>query len=117
MNDLWVRLAVVAGALAVAGLIALITRRRTTAGVRTVRARDLAAGVYFFSSVTCGTCDQARTKLDSTLGADGYEEFAWERHPETFTELGVDQVPAVMVVDHGGRGRIYFGQPDRALGP
>lgn len=117
MNELWVRVALVAGALALAGVIALMVRRRATARVRTVKTRGLEAGVYFFSAATCATCEQARTKLDSSLGPDGYKEFAWEHHPQIFTEYDIDQVPAVMIVDDGGRGRIHFGQPDLALGP
>ncbi|HEX6299124.1 MAG TPA: hypothetical protein VF148_01505 [Acidimicrobiia bacterium] len=117
MNELWVRVALVTGALAIAGVIALVRHRHVRAGVHTVNARSLDAGVYFFSSATCATCVQARAKLDSALGGKGYREFAWESEPDAFTQYGVDQVPAVMVVDDGGRGRVYPGQPDRALGP
>ena len=109
MNEFWVRVAVVAGALAVAGVIISITRRRATVGVRTVSAGQLDAGVYFFSAETCATCEQARAKLDSTLGVGGFEEFTWEREPEAFAAYGVEEVPAVMVVDESGRGRVYLG--------
>lgn len=117
MNELWVRVALVAGALAIAGVIALIRHRHARTGVHTVDAKSLDAGVYFFSSATCATCVQARAKLDSALGGTGYREFAWENEPDAFTRYGVEQVPALMVVDEGGRGRVYLGQPDRALGP
>jgi hypothetical protein len=117
MNELWLRVALVAGALAIAAVIALITRRRASKEVRTVRAESLGAGVYFFSAATCDTCERARVSLDSKLGAGGYTELAWERHPDVFAEHGVDQVPAVMVVDDSGRGRVYLGQPDLAVGP
>jgi len=115
MNDLWVRVALVAGALAVAAVISLIARRRASGKVRIIRASGLESGVYFFSASTCASCEQARAKLDSSVGIKGYTEFAWERDPETFSEYGVEQVPAVMVVDDAGRGRLFPGQPDRAL--
>lgn len=117
MNELWARVALVVGALALAAVISLIVRRRASAGIRSVKTRGMDSGFYFFSAETCATCEQARAKLDSSLGSDGYEEIAWEQHPEVFTEYGIDRVPAVMVVDDGGRGRLYFGQPDKALGP
>jgi hypothetical protein len=115
MNELWLRVALVAGALAITGVIIILMRRRAAVGVRNVSAGGLDSGVYFFSAATCATCEQARAKLDSTLGVDGYEEFTWEREPEAFAEYGVEQVPAVMVVDEGGRGRVYRGQPDHAM--
>lgn len=117
MSEIWIRTGLVIGALAAAGIIALIQRRRAAAPVRSVKTKGLAPGVYFFSSATCSTCDQAREKLESSLGADGYTEFAWDLHPDMFTELGIDQVPAVVIVDDAGRGRLHLGQPDRALDP
>jgi hypothetical protein len=115
MSELWVRVALVAGVLAIAGATALIGRRRARQVVRIVRAPDLDPGFYFFSSTSCTTCDQARAKLDTTLGPGEYKEFVWEEHPEAFTEYSVDQVPALMVVDDSGRGRLHLGQPDPAL--
>jgi hypothetical protein len=115
MSELWVRLALVAGVVAIGGAIALIGRRRARQAVSIVRAPDLDPGFYFFSSTSCTTCEQARAKLDTVLGPGGYKEFAWEEHPEAFTEYSVDQVPALMVVDHSRRGRLHLGQPDRAL--
>lgn len=114
MNDVWLRAALVAGALVIAGLIALISRRRANARVHTVLGTNLDPGIYFFSSATCATCEQARAILDSQLGPKGYEELAWENHPEVFTEHRVEKVPAVMIVDDAGRGRIRFGVPDGA---
>jgi hypothetical protein len=115
MNDLWVRVALVAGALAVGSVISLIARRRASGTVRIIRASGLDSGVYFFSASTCASCEQARVKLDSSIGVEGYTEFAWERDPETFSVYGVELVPSVMVVDDAGRGRLYPGQPDRVL--
>jgi hypothetical protein len=116
MNELWARVFLVAGILAITAAIAFIQRRRT-ASARTVSARGLAAGVYFFTSATCSTCDRARDSLDDRLGRDGYTEYSWERDPEAFAEHRIDQVPAVLIVGDGGRGSLHLGQPDKALGP
>jgi hypothetical protein len=50
-----------------------------------------------------------------SLGEDRFHEFAWEEGSETFDRLGIDAVPAVLVVEPGGSGTIFPGQPDRAL--
>jgi hypothetical protein len=117
MSEVWARVVLVAGILAVATAIALIQRRRRASPVRTVPARGLATGVYFFSSAACSTCDLARNKLDRRLGEDGYTEFSWEQHPESFSEHRVDQVPAVLVVGDAGSARLHLGQPEGALDP
>jgi hypothetical protein len=39
----------------------------------------------------------------------------WEREPEQFEALGIEAVPAVLVVDESGNGRLYPGQPPRTL--
>lgn len=110
-------MAVLAGALAVAVSIALLLRRRQSRGaVRSVDARGLHPGVYFFSSDTCDTCDRARETLDVSVGRDGYTEFVWEHDPDVFGDLGVDAVPAVAIVDREETGRLYPGQPDEVLG-
>jgi len=80
-----------------------------------VKVADAAPGVYFFSSSTCHTCEQARDKLDARLGQDGYTEYAWEDEPGPFGDFDVDAVPAVVILEEGGRGRLYPGQPDKAL--
>jgi hypothetical protein len=49
------------------------------------------------------------------LGRDGYAEIAWEAEPGPFENLPIDTVPAVMIVDDRGRGRLYTGQPDKVL--
>ncbi len=115
MDELWARVGLVAGALAVAGVVVLIQRSRATRAVRKVVETGLEPGVYLFTSATCSSCTQARERLEAKLGQDRFRELAWEETSQTFEELGVDAVPAVMVVDDRGRGRIYPGQPDRAL--
>jgi hypothetical protein len=83
--------------------------------LRTVGETSLDPGVYLFTSATCSTCAQARQTLQTELGGDRFHEFAWEEGSETFDQLGIDAVPAVLVVEPGGRGTIFPGQPDRAL--
>lgn len=115
MDEIWVRLGLVVGVLAVAGCVILIQRARARRPIRTVEVAGKAPGVYFFSSSTCATCEQARDKLDARLGTNGYTEYAWEDDPGPFGDFDVDAVPAVVILEEGGRGRLYPGQPDRAL--
>ncbi len=115
MDEVWARVGLVIGALAVAACVILIQRWRTRRPVRTVEVADAAPGVYFFSSSTCATCEQAREKLDARLGEDAYTEYAWENDPGPFADFDVDAVPSVVVLEEGGRGRLYPGQPDKAL--
>lgn len=115
MDDLWARIGLIAAVIAVAIVITWAQRRRALNPIRTVDPGDLAPGVYFFSSDTCGTCREAREKLAAALGSDAFTELAWERDPGPFTDLGVDAVPAVMIVEEGGKGRLHVGQPDEML--
>lgn len=115
MNDVWLRLGLIVVVLAAAGAIVLLQRRRTQRAVRSVDTGALEPGVYFFSAESCPTCARAREKLDDALGVSGYREVVWERNQKPFEELGIDAVPSVLVVDRVGRGRVYAGQPDRAL--
>ena len=112
---MWARIGLVGAALAVAGAIALIQRRRALSPVRAVETPGLAPGVYFFSSASCPTCRRARETLDASIGDSGYDELVWEEQPLAFRDIGVDAVPAVLIVGEGGRGRLYPGQPERAL--
>jgi hypothetical protein len=115
MDEVWARAALVAGALAVAGVVVLVQRLRARPSVRTVGETSLAPGTYLFTSATCAGCAQARQTLRTELGEDRFHEFAWEEGSAPFDELGIDAVPAVLVVDPGGRGTVFPGQPDRAL--
>lgn len=113
MDDVWLRVAVVAAAFLIAVGIAM-ARRGNRRPVRSIRSLDLAAGVYLFTSEGCSTCEAARSKMDGSL-SDEYTELVWEREPERFHALGVDAVPSVLIVDGKGHGQLYPGQPDRAL--
>lgn len=115
MDDVWARIGLIAVVVVVALGVALFQRRRSLNPVRAVDAGDLDPGVYFFSSTGCATCDRARAKLDEALGDSGYTEISWEQDPDPFEEIGVEAVPAVMLVDERGRGRLYTGQPDEAI--
>lgn len=114
MDDIWLRVTVIASVLAVAGLVVFVQRRRAQAPVRAIGSIGLETGVYFFSSATCSTCEAAREKLDAAMGESGYTEFVWEHEPDPFTDLKVDAVPAVLIV-RDGQGHLYPGQPDVAL--
>lgn len=115
MDEIWARVGLVAAALAVAGSIAVWQRGWGRARMRDVSVVTLEPGTYYFSSASCPTCAVAREKLDQTLGDRGYVEFSWEEDPGVFAEVGVDAVPAVLIVNRAGRGRLYPGQPERAL--
>jgi hypothetical protein len=115
MDEVWVRVAVLVGVLAVAAGTAAGLRWRRRRPVRPIEVAGLRAGVYFFSSASCATCATARATLDARLGESGYTEFAWEDDASVFTSLEVDAVPAVVVLDEAGRGKLYAGQPDRVL--
>jgi hypothetical protein len=112
MDEVWLRVVLVSAVFLIAGGIALARRRHRP--VRTIRSLDLAPGVYLFTSDGCDTCATARAKLADSLG-EGFEEFVWEREPEHFGALAVEEVPSVLVVDETGHGRLYPGQPQRAL--
>ena len=115
MDEVWARVGLVIGALAVAACVTLIQRWRTRRPIRTVEVTGTAPGVYFFSSSTCPTCEQAREKLDARLGEEGYTEHAWENDPGPFSDFDIEAVPTVVILEEGGRGRLYPGQPDKAL--
>jgi hypothetical protein len=115
MDEIWARIGLLLGALAVAGLTVLVRRSRVRAPEREIRAPELAPGLYLFSSATCSTCEQARRTLVAGVGESGFEEYAWEQRPELFTQLDVTAVPAVLVMREGGRGKLYPGRVEKAL--
>lgn len=114
MSDILERAAVVAAVLAVAGAVVLWQRARNRRA-RDVLPGDLGPGVYLFTSSSCPTCETARRRVVAAVGDGGFEELAWESHPDVFADLGVDVVPALVVVKGSGRARLHPGAPDRAL--
>jgi hypothetical protein len=114
MSDVWGRAAVVATGLMVAGAIGLWLRARSRRPRDVSRGR-LSAGVYLFTSSTCPTCESARRRVVEVFGDGGFEELAWESHPDVFADTGVDVVPALVIVKGSGPGRLYPGASERAL--
>lgn len=115
MDEIWARGAVVAGALAVAGVVVAIQRWRDRRPMRNVGDTGLSPGVYLFTSAECESCLRARESLDSELGPAGYREIVWNHEADLFDSIGVDAVPTVLVVSQDGQGRLYPGQPDAVL--
>ncbi len=115
MDDLWVRVGLVALMLVVAISAAVWLRRGKQNPIRDISSADLIPGVYLFTSESCPTCALARAQLSQALEDATYMEVRWEDQPEKFVELGVDAVPAILIVKVPGIGRLYPGQPERAL--
>ncbi len=120
MSEVWARLLVVVAVLGIAAsvgfLISLRGRRRPVPALTT----GLEAGVYLFTSAGCADCRPAKQALVDVLGRDGFAEVRWEESPDLFTEVGIDVVPATLVVEEGGAGTVFRGHPTealRALGP
>lgn len=113
MDEVWLRVVLVAGAFLAAGGIAM-ARRHSRRPVRSIRSLHLDPGVYLFTSEGCATCDEARAKLRDSSRSD-FVEVVWEQEPDRFEALTVDAVPSVLVVDEGGHGRLYPGRPGRVL--
>lgn len=115
MDDLWLRVALLALALAIAGVFVWWQRSQGAKGIHEADPGDLDPGVYFFSSSACPGCVGARDKLAARLGGSGFTEFSWEESPGVFADLDIDAVPAVLIVQSAGRATVYPGQPERAL--
>lgn len=115
MDEVWVRVVLVAAVLGLALVVVLWQRRRAGRAVRVVPAGDLSEGVYLFSSTSCRSCESARQTLTSRLGENGFTEFVWQEGSVRFDDLEIGAVPAVLVVAANGSGRLYPGQPDLAL--
>ncbi len=98
MSDLTVRLLLVVAVVAVAGIVVAFLRTSTTPPERHFDQRVLGPGVYLLASDTCATCAATRDALSDALGADGFTELAWESDPEVFSTLGIQEVPATLVV-------------------
>ncbi len=114
MDELWVRVIVVAVAVA-AGVTFGLWQRRRRGEIREIGTTGLTPGVYLFSSHACPTCSAARSRLVSTVGSDGFTELVWEDDPMVFERLEVDAVPAVLRVRQDGGGTFYPGQPRAVL--
>lgn len=120
MDEIWVRLALIGGALAVAGLVTIALRARAKGKPRRMEATGLPPGVYLFTSEACADCGSVRRALGQALGDAGFVERSWEEEPGLFHRLGVDAVPATLVVEPDGSGTLWPGRAEQvlaALGP
>ena len=120
MNEVWIRLFLVAGALVAALAVVALLRTRVRERPETIASVGLSPGVYLFTSAACLDCAPARQSLLDALGAGGFTEISWESGPETFDELGVTAVPATLIVRGDRDAKLYPGQPTavlRLLGP
>jgi hypothetical protein len=114
MSDLSLRLSLIFGALVVALVVSLALRMAKRRPVL-IDPGTLGPGVYLFSSTSCLDCLPARSKLVERLGDQGFVELMWEREPDTFLELGIDAVPATVVVGADGAATLFAGMPVQAL--
>lgn len=115
MDEFWVRLSLVGGALLVAFVLTLVLRARAAKTPLKIAATGLKEGIYLFSSSTCADCATAREYLGDKLGNDGFGERSWETEPGLFSRLGVEAVPATVIVDREGAGQLWPGHPEKAL--
>ncbi len=113
MSETGSRIALVAGAILVTLVVTLILRARATGPARKISAIDLAPGVYYFSSATCAECAPARRMLIERFGEGGFSEMSWEQEPGLFHSLGIDAVPATLVVGSRGSGTLWPGKPNQ----
>lgn len=118
MDEVWTRIAIIATALLVAALLVAVRRRLALRSPRKLAATGLEPGMYLFTSADCADCSKARHELAGMVGAHGFHEIAWDERPETFTRLGVDAVPATMIVEADGGARLWVGRPNpKRFGP
>lgn len=103
-----------AAAAATAVLVVWVLRSRSRRP-RRIDPSGMTTGVYLFTTATCLDCEPARRALVQRLGEDGFREVRWEEEPAWFGRLGIDEVPATLVVDGRGRGRVYRGRPGRSV--
>jgi hypothetical protein len=114
MSEVWLRIAIVAGAILVIALVVALMRRnpvRKTVG----STGDLTPGIYLFTSGTCADCGPARERLVEMLGPGGFREIEWEQDPDSFARAGIEMVPSTLVVGVDGSATSFPGIPDDAV--
>ena len=114
MSEIWLRLALVSGAVLVAVAVGSLLRAMGQDRSIVIDPGDLRPGVYLFSSRECLECDPSRDQLVDALGADGFIEVRWEEEPERFREHGIDSVPVTIVVGDDGSATLIPGAPGAA---
>lgn len=115
MSEEWLRLGLVAGTVAIALAAILAVRARERRRPMDAGPTDLGPGLYLFSSGACLDCRPARRIIEESLGPGGFTEIRWEDSPETFRDLGIEAVPATVVVSGSGLATVYPGMPHFAL--
>ncbi len=113
MNEIALRLALVVGVVLLSLIIVVVMRRRPV--VSTLDRGGLDPGIYLFTSSECSDCAGARARLGELLGSSSFIEISWEHDPELFRRLGIDAVPATLVVGDDGSASIHTGMPDRVV--
>jgi hypothetical protein len=115
MSEDWLRPLIVVAVLGLAALAGLIISRKERRTPYRARQVSIAPGIYLFTSSSCAGCDPARRFLVDAVGPDGFVEVRWEDVPERFTETGIEEVPATLVVTSSGLAMVYPGHPELAL--
>ena len=115
MDEVWLRLSLIGGALLVVLVITLVLRSTASRGPLKITATGLKQGIYLLSSSACPDCATAREYLEDKLGNDGFDERSWETEPGLFGRIGVDAVPATLIVDLEGAAVLWPGHPGKAL--
>lgn len=103
MTDPVLRLLVVVVVVGVAAGVAAAHRRGAAWRRRPAELPGLPGGVYLFTSTACASCPAARESLTAALGPSGFVEIAFEDRPDVFARCGIARVPALAVVEEGGR--------------
>ena len=104
---LLVGLALVIAAAAVAIRLYVLRRPR-----RRMKATGLGPGIYLFTSKSCLDCAPVRERLAERTD---FREIAWEDQPEVFERLGVEMVPATLVVEEDDSGWLWHGEPPEMI--
>jgi hypothetical protein len=115
MSEVWVRLALILGALTLALVATVVMRGMTRDRPAVIDAAGLRPGVYLFSSATCLDCQSARTAIHARMGPGGFVEIKWEEEPGRFHDLGIDVVPTTVIAHDDGSAEVFAGMPDKAL--
>jgi hypothetical protein len=114
MSEVWLRIAIVAGAILVIALVVALARRNPVR--KTVESSgDLTPGIYLFTSGTCADCLPARERLVDKLGPEGFRVIEWEQDPDTFAVAGIEVVPSTLVVGVDGSATSFPGVPDETV--
>lgn len=109
-----VRVLLIVGAVAVAltvvrgwaGYLALSRRK-------SLHTESLGPGpaVVLFTSADCDACDPLRDTVHGSVATDLFQEVKYQENAEQFRSVGINRVPAVVVIDRQGRAVEIFEGP------